>query len=112
MHRYLQPGIDAAAAAGIPVITMDSDAPGSQRLYFIGTNNLEAGHLGGKRVIEKLGGKGNVVFFTLGGQPNTDERLKGFKDASPAARTSRLWTWWTSRATRATRSTRRRRIWR
>jgi len=76
----VQSEIDAAVAAGIPVITMDSDAPGSRRLYFIGTNNLEAGRLGGKRVIEKLGGKGNVVFFTLGGQPNTDERLKGFKD--------------------------------
>jgi ribose transport system substrate-binding protein len=59
---------------------MDSDAAGSRRLYFIGTNNLEAGRLGGKRVLEKLGGKGNVVFFTLGGQPNTDDRLKGFKD--------------------------------
>jgi ribose transport system substrate-binding protein len=76
----LQPEIDAAVAAGIPVITMDSDAPGSRRLFFIGTNNLEAGQLGGKRIIEKLGGKGNVVFFTLGGQPNTEERLKGFKD--------------------------------
>jgi ribose transport system substrate-binding protein len=76
----LQSGIDAAIAAGIPVITVDSDAPGSRRLYFIGTNNLEAGRLGGNRVIQKLGGKGNVVFFTLGGQANTDERLKGFKD--------------------------------
>jgi ribose transport system substrate-binding protein len=63
------------------VITVDSDAASSRRLYFIGTNNLEAGRLGGKRVIEKLGGKGNVVFFTLAGQPNTEERLKGFKDA-------------------------------
>ena len=59
---------------------MDSDAAGSRRLYFIGTNNLEAGRLGGRRAVEKLGGKGNVVFFTLSGQPNTDERLKGFKD--------------------------------
>jgi ribose transport system substrate-binding protein len=76
----LQPGIDAAVAAGIPVITMDSDAPGSRRLYFIGTNNLAAGQLGGKRLITKLGGKGNVVFFTISGQANTEERLKGFKD--------------------------------
>src|SRR5262249_26799568 len=57
------------------------DAAGSRRLYFIGTNNLEAGQLGGRRVVQKLGGKGNVVFFTIPGQPNTDERLKGFKDA-------------------------------
>jgi ribose transport system substrate-binding protein len=76
----LQPGIDAAVAAGIPVITMDSDAPGSRRLYFIGTNNLSAGQLGGKRVLQKLGGKGNVVFFTIAGQANTEDRLKGFKD--------------------------------
>jgi ribose transport system substrate-binding protein len=76
----LQPEIDAAIAAGIPVITMDSDAASSKRLYFIGTNNLEAGRLGGRHAVEKLGGKGNVVFFTFAGQPNTDERLKGFKD--------------------------------
>lgn len=76
----MQPGIDAAVSAGIPVITIDSDAAASHRLYFIGTNNLEAGRLGGRRVIAKLGGKGNVVFFTLAGQPNTEERLKGFKD--------------------------------
>ena len=67
----LQPEIDAAIGAGIPVITIDSDAASSRRMYFIGTNNLEAG---------RLGGKGNVVFFTLGDQPNIDERLKGFKE--------------------------------
>jgi ribose transport system substrate-binding protein len=76
----LQPGIDAAIGAGIPVITVDSDAAASHRLYFIGTNNLEAGRLGGRRVVQRLGGKGNVVFFTIAGQPNTEERLKGFKD--------------------------------
>jgi ribose transport system substrate-binding protein len=80
----LQAEIDSAVSAGIPVITMDSDAAGSRRLYFIGTNNLEAGRMGGQRVIQKLGGKGRVVFFTLIGQPNTEERLKGFKDAFAA----------------------------
>jgi len=77
----LQAEIDAAVNAGIPVITMDSDAAGSRRLFFIGTNNLDAGRIGGQRVIQKLGGKGRVVFFTFVGQPNTEERLKGFKDA-------------------------------
>jgi ribose transport system substrate-binding protein len=76
----LQPEINAAIAKGIPVITMDSDAAGSRRLFFIGTNNMESGRLGGLRVIEKLGGKGRVVFFTLPGQPNLEERLKGFKE--------------------------------
>jgi len=77
----LTPEINAAIAAGIPVITMDSDAPESHRLYFIGTNNLQAGRLGGMRVASKLNGKGNVAFFSIPGQPNIDERLKGYKDA-------------------------------
>jgi ribose transport system substrate-binding protein len=78
--KLLVPEIDAAIAAGIPVITMDSDSPESKRLYFIGTNNLEAGRLGGRRVASQLNGKGNVVFFTNPGQPNLDERLKGYQD--------------------------------
>ena len=78
--KLMAPEIDAAIAAGIPVITIDSDAPESKRLYFIGTNNFEAGKLGGRRVAAKLNGKGNVVFFTNPGQPNLDERLKGYQD--------------------------------
>jgi ribose transport system substrate-binding protein len=78
--ELMTPEIDAAIAAGIPVITIDSDAPSSKRLYFIGTNNRQAGRLGGARVAAKLNGKGNVVFFTNPGQPNLDERLKGYND--------------------------------
>lgn len=76
----VQGGINDAIAAGVPVITVDSDAPNSNRLYFIGTNNLEAGHIGGRRLVEKLKGKGRVVVFTIPGQPNLDERLKGYRD--------------------------------
>jgi len=78
--QMMQPEIDAAIAAGIPVITIDSDSPESKRLYFIGTNNVEAGRLGGRRLAAQLNGKGNVVFFTNPGQPNLDDRLKGYKD--------------------------------
>jgi ribose transport system substrate-binding protein len=78
--KLMGPEINKAMEAGIPVITMDSDAPDSQRLYFIGTNNLEAGRLGGNFVAAQLNGKGNVVFFTMPGQPNLEERLKGYKD--------------------------------
>ncbi len=76
----MRPAINAAIAAGVPVITIDSDAPASNRLYFIGTNNREAGRLGGRRVAAQLNGKGNVVFFTNPGQPNLEERLEGYKD--------------------------------
>jgi len=76
----LQPEIDKAIDAGIPVLTFDSDAPHSHRLYFIGTNNRRAGRLGGQRVVDRLNGKGNVVFFTMPGQPNLDDRLNGYED--------------------------------
>lgn len=79
--KLMAPEIDAAIAAGVPVITIDSDSPESKRLYFIGTNNLQAGRLGGMRAAARLNGKGNVVFFTNPGQPNLDERLKGYEDA-------------------------------
>ena len=79
--RVMTPEIDAAVSSGIPVITIDSDDPDSKRLYFIGTNNLEAGRLGGERVAAQLNGKGNVVLFTMPEQPNLVERLKGYKDA-------------------------------
>ncbi len=72
--------INDAIDAGVPVVAVDSDAPTTARLFFIGTSNLEAGHLGGQRLAEKMNGKGNIVFFTNAGQPNLDERLKGYKD--------------------------------
>ena len=79
--QKIGPAIRSAIQQGVPVITVDSDAPLSSRLYFIGTNNLEAGRLGGRRLVEQLHGKGNVVVFSIPGQPNIDERLKGYQDA-------------------------------
>src|ERR1700733_10895584 len=77
----LKDSIDKAIAAGIPVITMDSDAPASKRLFFIGTNNYAAGVSGGMRLAEELKGKGNVVVFTMPDQHNLQDRLRGYRDA-------------------------------
>jgi ribose transport system substrate-binding protein len=77
----LKDSIDKAIAAAIPVITIDSDAPSSKRLFFIGTNNYQAGFTGGQRLSQELKGKGNVVVFTMPDQPNLQDRLRGYKDA-------------------------------
>ncbi|MFZ0537769.1 MAG: substrate-binding domain-containing protein [Candidatus Sulfotelmatobacter sp.] len=77
----LKDSIDKAIAAGIPVITMDSDAPASKRLFFIGTNNYEVGMTGGLRLAQELKGKGNVVVFTMPDQHNMQDRLHGYRDA-------------------------------
>jgi ribose transport system substrate-binding protein len=78
--NLLKPEIDAAIAQGIPVVTMDSDAPTSKRLMFIGTDNYNAGVTGAKVVAEKLQGKGNVVVFTMPAQGNLKDRLRGYTD--------------------------------
>ncbi|MDZ7638936.1 MAG: substrate-binding domain-containing protein [Bryobacterales bacterium] len=80
----LKPEIDAAISAGIPVITMDSDSPASKRLFFVGTNNFQAGQLGGRRLAELLKGKGTVTFFTIEGQENLKERFNGYESALEA----------------------------
>jgi ribose transport system substrate-binding protein len=77
----LQFDIDKAIAAGIPVIAIDADAPASKRLLFVGTNNYQAGLLGGKRLAEELKDKGDVVFFTMPEQSNLAERLRGYREA-------------------------------
>lgn len=76
----LKDSIDKAIAAGVPVITVDSDAPASKRLFFIGTNNYQAGFTGGQRLAQLLKGKGNVVVFTMPDQSNLQDRLRGYKD--------------------------------
>lgn len=77
----MQPEIDAAIGRGVPVITIDSDAPSSKRLFFIGTDNYDAGVLGGNLAAKTLGGKGNVVVFTMPEQANLKERMQGYEQA-------------------------------
>jgi ribose transport system substrate-binding protein len=79
--ELLKSDIDQAIAQGIPVISIDSDTPDSKRLTFIGTNNREAGIMGGRRLIKELNGKGNIVLYTMPGQLNLEERMRGYKDA-------------------------------
>jgi ribose transport system substrate-binding protein len=91
--NVLKDSIDKAIAAGIPVITIDSDAPTSKRLFFVGTNNYQAGFTGGERLAQELKGKGNVVVFTMPDQPNLQDRLRGYKDAlakSPQIKITRV----------------------
>jgi ribose transport system substrate-binding protein len=79
--KLLTPDINNAIASGVPVLTIDSDAPESKRLFFIGTNNYQAGLAGGRRLAKELHGKGNVIVFTMPDQPNLQERLRGYRDA-------------------------------
>jgi ribose transport system substrate-binding protein len=73
--------IDAAVKGGIPVICIDSDAPDSLRVLFIGTDNYRAGQESGNHMGQLLHGQGNVVIIAIPGQLNQDERIRGAKEA-------------------------------
>ena len=73
--------INAAVDAGIPVITIDADAPDSKRLFFVGTDNYNAGTIGGKLAAKLLNGKGNVVLYTIPSQANLKDRQAGYTAA-------------------------------
>jgi len=77
--EMMRDAIDTAAAAGIPVVTIDSDSPKSKRLTFIGTNNYVAGQMSGDLLVKELGGKGSVALYSIPGQANLDERVEGCK---------------------------------
>jgi len=73
--------VDKAVDAGIPVVTVDGDLPGSKRCAFIGTGNEQAGYQGGKRLASLIGGKGKIALMTKPGQSNLEERMAGYRRA-------------------------------
>jgi ribose transport system substrate-binding protein len=77
----LTPDINAALDQNIPVITIDADAPESKRLFFVGTDNYNAGLIGGHMTAKLLNNKGNVVIFTIPSQSNLKDRLQGYQSA-------------------------------
>lgn len=70
------------AAKDVPVLLIDSDADFKGKLTFIGTENYTAGQEGGKRLASLLQSGDKVVLISGAlGNPATDERIKGAKDA-------------------------------
>jgi ribose transport system substrate-binding protein len=78
--KAYQSSINKAIAAGIPVVTFDSDSADSDRLAFIGTQNYQAGATAARYIGKKLGGKGVVAAGTTLGQTNIKERTQGFEE--------------------------------
>lgn len=71
--------IDKASDAGIPVVCVDGDVANSKRVAFVGTGHYNAGVMGGKKLVEMLGGKGEVALMTVPGQSHLELRIAGYK---------------------------------
>jgi len=78
----VEPVIAQAKAAGIPVVTFDSDAPNSERVAYYGTDNRAAGRQQAEVMAEALGGKGKVAIVTGSlVMANLNERIEGVEEA-------------------------------
>jgi ribose transport system substrate-binding protein len=77
----LTPPVAAAFKKGIPIIVLDRRVVGSDYTSFIGADNKKIGRAAGKWVVDKLGGKGNVVELKglMTSTPGQD-RNSGFRE--------------------------------
>jgi ABC-type sugar transport system substrate-binding protein len=85
----LEPAFDAAAAKGVPVITVDRELDAGfckNWVTFIGSDFLKQGHRAAQAMDKATGGKANVAIL-LGSSGNnvTTNRTKGFTDEIKAS---------------------------
>jgi len=76
----LTPSINRAIAAGIPVITVDTDAPESNRLSYLGTDGYGAGKMAADIMAKLLNKQGDVGISNLVGFDTCEQRAAGFRD--------------------------------
>ena len=76
----LKPSIDAAVEQGVPVVTLDAEVYGSDRMTFLGTGNYNAGRVGAALLADLIGGEGKVALITKVGQSNLEERIQGYEN--------------------------------
>jgi ribose transport system substrate-binding protein len=80
----LEDTINEAVAAGIPVMTFDSDSPGSNRFSYLGIDNEHGGALAAEilgRSMTDTSRSKVAVLSGAEGAANLDARVKGFQDA-------------------------------
>ena len=83
----LTPVINKAAAADIKVVTIDTDAPDSNRLCFIGTDHYKWDILAANYVADNIikdSGKGVLIVHGFASMLNLVKRLKAFQDVFKA----------------------------
>jgi ribose transport system substrate-binding protein len=69
--------INRAVAAGVPVMTWDSDSPQSKRFTYLGVDNYLAGRVAGNLLVSELRGRGQVAILTgVPGAQNLEERIR------------------------------------
>lgn len=78
----LTPYINHIVEVGVPVVTFNSDAVSSKRLFFVGENPNKSGQLAGDMMGRLLHNGGQVAIFSSFFHPGMAmDRINGFRDA-------------------------------
>jgi ribose transport system substrate-binding protein len=78
--KYI-PLINKASRNGISVITIDADSKDSQRIAYVGTNNIRAGYAAGKQLADITKSKSYIGIIMAGETTASEiERVRGFKE--------------------------------
>ncbi|MCT2536739.1 sugar-binding protein [Aquibacillus koreensis] len=81
LNDHFTPMINKAVREGIPVVTIDTDSPGSSRHAYVGTDNYQAGRLAGEALVTDTNGTATVGIISGSlDNPHHQLRLQGFKD--------------------------------
>jgi len=77
--KSLIPAFELARRKGVPVVAFDRSAFGSPYLFFVGSDDIEAGRLACRFLADRLNGAGNIIVLegTIGSSPAIN-RSKGF----------------------------------
>ncbi|GGB41834.1 sugar-binding protein [Fictibacillus barbaricus] len=74
--------VNKAFEKGIPVVTVDTDAPESERAVYVGSDNYRSGMLAGEAFIKDTQGEQLVGIVTGRFESSSQQlRIQGFKDA-------------------------------
>ena len=72
---------EMAAQEGIPLVLIDSDVEGGERLCYIGSDNYRTGKQAGEMMEEECDGEGQILLVISDKTvKNQIERIKGFED--------------------------------
>jgi ribose transport system substrate-binding protein len=83
--KAMVPGVQKMNAAAIPVVNIVDHSLGGQIVSWVGADEHIMALSTGRYLLEKLGGKGNVIIIEgVGGSLGSAERVRGFKQAIEA----------------------------
>jgi simple sugar transport system substrate-binding protein len=76
LHAFNAP-VESALKAGIPVVAYNADAPGNQRLAYIGQDLFLAGVKMGERIVAAVPSGDVALFIATPGSANLQPRIEG-----------------------------------